>query len=155
MVKEKAAGKVQAAKDKTAGKDSAVKTPGAHTSAAAVRQGGVRQGGGFAPVAEPAKDAVKQTPPQKAAPARTGDRGIPKARVGTVVSNKMQKTVVVQITRQVQHHAYGKFIRKSSRFFAHDEANTCQIGDTVRIVETRPMSRLKRWKVKEIVTRAD
>ncbi len=82
------------------------------------------------------------------------DRGLPKSREGVVVSDKMDKTVVVAITRQVKHSTYGKYIRKTNKYFAHDKDETCSVGDLVRIVETRPLSKLKRWKVTEIITKA-
>jgi small subunit ribosomal protein S17 len=74
--------------------------------------------------------------------------------VGTVVSNKMQKTVVVEIARLVRHQAYDKRVRRKTRVKAHDETNACQEGDTVRLTETRPLSRDKRWRVVEILKRA-
>jgi small subunit ribosomal protein S17 len=74
--------------------------------------------------------------------------------VGTVVSNKMQKTIVVEIQRQVKHSLYKKYVLRSQRFKAHDEKNDAQIGDTVSIVESRPMSRDKRWALQKIVRRA-
>jgi small subunit ribosomal protein S17 len=77
-----------------------------------------------------------------------------KSRVGRVVSNKMDKTVVVEVEYRRRHPLYKKVMRKRRRFFAHDEANSCQEGDLVRIVETRPLSRKKRWRVAEIVERA-
>jgi small subunit ribosomal protein S17 len=82
-------------------------------------------------------------------------RGLQKSREGVVVSNKMTKTVIVAVVRQVKHEAYGKYIRKTSKHFAHDEKNECQIGDRVRIVETRPMSKMKRWKVESVLAKAD
>ncbi len=85
----------------------------------------------------------------------TEGRGLRKTREGVVVSNKMKKTVVVAVMRQVQHQAYGKYIRKTSKHYAHDEKNECQIGDRVRIVETRPLSKLKRWKVETVITKAE
>ena len=78
-----------------------------------------------------------------------------KVREGLVVSNKMKKTVVVAVTRQVQHATYGKYIRRTKKFMAHDENNQCNIGDRVRIEETTPLSKHKRWMIKEIVTKAD
>lgn len=84
----------------------------------------------------------------------TGERGLRKWREGVVVSNKMTKTVIVAVVRQVKHEAYGKYIRKTSTHFAHDEKNECQIGDRVRIVETRPMSKNKRWKVEAVLAKA-
>ena len=77
-----------------------------------------------------------------------------KTRVGLVVSDKMEKTVVVSIERRVQHPVYGKMVRRTKRLKAHDEANDAKTGDTVRIMETRPMSKDKRWRVVEIVERA-
>lgn len=80
-------------------------------------------------------------------------RGLSKSREGIVVSNKMDKTVTVAITRQVKHQQYGKYIKKTSKYFAHDERNECQVGDVVRIVETRPLSRMKRWRVQAILSK--
>lgn len=81
-------------------------------------------------------------------------RNLRKERIGQVVSNKMDKTITVQVSRKVKHPIYGKFIGKSSTFKAHDEENTCNIGDTVRIMETRPLSKLKRWRLVEVLERA-
>jgi small subunit ribosomal protein S17 len=77
------------------------------------------------------------------------ERGIKKSRVGVVVKDKMAKSIIVEVTRKVKHPLYGKYIKKRSRFMAHDEAGACRIGDKVRIVETRPLSRHKRWRVRE------
>jgi len=77
-----------------------------------------------------------------------------KVRQGTVVSDKMEKTVVVAIERRVPHPVYGKMVTKTKRLKAHDEANSAKVGDTVRIVETRPLSKDKRWRLLEIVERA-
>jgi small subunit ribosomal protein S17 len=77
-----------------------------------------------------------------------------KSRVGTVVSDKMQKTVVVAIERRVAHPTYGKMMTRTTRLKAHDEQNASKAGDTVRIVETRPLSKDKRWRVVEILERA-
>ena len=77
-----------------------------------------------------------------------------KERTGLVVSNKMDKSVVVEVLRRVRHPKYGKFVKKSSRFMAHDEKNECNIGDTVRIMETRPLSKNKCWRLVEILERA-
>ena len=71
-----------------------------------------------------------------------------------VVSNKMDKSIVVQIERQYRHAVYGKFVKKSNKFTAHDEKNECNIGDTVRIMETRPLSKSKNWRLVEIIERA-
>jgi small subunit ribosomal protein S17 len=78
-------------------------------------------------------------------------RGMKRQVVGTVVSDKMDKTVVVQVERLVQHRLYKKFIRRWSKFAAHDEKNECRVGDKVKITESRPLSRIKRWRVSEIV----
>jgi len=77
-----------------------------------------------------------------------------KERTGIVVSNKMQKSIVIEVQRKVRHPKYGKFVKRSSRFMAHDETNQCNIGDTVRIMETRPLSRNKCWRLVEILERA-
>jgi small subunit ribosomal protein S17 len=82
------------------------------------------------------------------------ERNLRKERIGVVASNKMDKTIVVVIERRTKHPIYGKFVKKSTRFFAHDENNECNIGDTVRIMETRPMSKNKRWRLVEIIERA-
>lgn len=79
----------------------------------------------------------------------------PRTLKGRVVSNKMQKTIVVSIQRQVRHEVYGKTVRKSTRLKAHDETNECRIGDTVMIQSCRPLSKDKSWKLLEILTRAD
>lgn len=76
-----------------------------------------------------------------------------KTRVGEVVSNKMEKTAVVAVTRLVRHPLYGRFVKKTSRFKVHDESNECQIGDVVRIMETRPISKDKRWRLIEVMKR--
>ncbi len=77
------------------------------------------------------------------------DRGLRKTRVGVVVSDRMDKSVIVEVTRTVMHPLYKKYIRKRSRFMAHDEENSYKRGDKVRISETRPLSRRKRWRVQE------
>ena len=81
-------------------------------------------------------------------------RNLRKERIGVVVSNKMQKSIVVEIERREKHPIYGKFIKKTSRFMAHDEKEECNIGDTVRIMETRPLSKRKCWRLVEIIERA-
>ena len=81
-------------------------------------------------------------------------RNLRKTRVGVVTSNKMQKTVTVLVERKVKHPLYGIFLRKSKKFAAHDETNDCNIGDTVKIMETKPMSKNKRWRIVEIIERA-
>jgi small subunit ribosomal protein S17 len=85
--------------------------------------------------------------------AQTVNRTSRKTRVGTVVSDKMDKTVVVSIERRVQHPVYGKMVRRTKRLKAHDELNDAKTGDTVRIMETRPLSKDKRWRRVEIVER--
>jgi small subunit ribosomal protein S17 len=82
------------------------------------------------------------------------ERNERKERVGKVVSNKMQKTITVAVDRKVKHPIYGKFVNRTSKFKAHDELNTAGIGDTVRITETRPLSKDKRWRLVEIVEKA-
>lgn len=79
------------------------------------------------------------------------DRGMRKVQVGKVVSDKMEKTVVVAIETLVRHPLYGKIIKRTKRFKAHDEENSCRIGDKVRVMETRPLSKEKRWRVIEIL----
>ena len=81
-------------------------------------------------------------------------RNLRKERIGVVVSNKMHKSIVVEIERREKHPIYGKFIKKTNRFMAHDEKNDCNIGDTVRIMETRPLSKRKCWRLVEIIERA-
>ena len=82
------------------------------------------------------------------------ERNLRKSRVGLVVSNKMDKTVVVKIRERVKHPLYGKIVNRTKKFKAHDEANQCGIGDTVRITETRPISKDKCWRVVEIIEKA-
>lgn len=77
-----------------------------------------------------------------------------KERTGLVVSHKMDKSIVVEVQRLMKHPKYGKFVKRSSRFMAHDEKNECNPGDTVRIMETRPLSRNKCWRLVEIIERA-
>lgn len=77
-----------------------------------------------------------------------------KERIGKVTSNKMQKTITVAVDRKVKHPIYGKFVNRTTKFKAHDEENTAGIGDTVRIMETRPLSKDKRWRLIEIVEKA-
>jgi len=81
-------------------------------------------------------------------------RNLRKERIGVVASNKMDKSIVVSIERRVKHPLYGKFVKKTSRFVAHDEKNSCNEGDTVRIMETRPLSKSKNWRLVEIIERA-
>jgi small subunit ribosomal protein S17 len=82
------------------------------------------------------------------------ERNDRKERIGKVVSNKMQKTITVTVDRKVKHPIYGKFVNKTTKFKAHDETNAAGIGDTVRIMETRPMSKDKRWRLVEILEKA-
>ena len=84
----------------------------------------------------------------------TTTRNRRKVRVGTVVSDRMDKTIVVSIERLVKHALYGRYVRRRSKFKVHDEKNECHIGDTVRFMETRPISKDKRWRFVEIVERA-
>ncbi len=81
-------------------------------------------------------------------------RNLRKERIGLVVSNKMDKSIVVRVERQFRHPVYGKFVKKTNKFIAHDEKNDCNIGDTVRIMETRPLSKNKNWRLVEIIERA-
>jgi small subunit ribosomal protein S17 len=76
-------------------------------------------------------------------------RGLRKIREGVVVSDKMDKSVIVEVSRTVLHPTYQKYVRKRTRFMAHDETNACKVGDKVRIVESRPLSRRKRWRIQE------
>ncbi len=99
-------------------------------------------------VQEPqAQEKPAQEPPEKT-------RNLRKERVGQVTSNKMDKSITVSITRRIKHPIYGKFMRKTTKFMAHDEKNDCKIGDTVRIMETRPLSKNKRWRLVEVIERA-
>ena len=82
------------------------------------------------------------------------ERNFRKIREGVVVSNKMEKSIVVEVGRKFKHSKYGKFLKKTSRFMAHDENQDCNIGDTVRIMETRPLSKNKCWRLVEIIERA-
>jgi small subunit ribosomal protein S17 len=81
-------------------------------------------------------------------------RNLRKERIGVVVSNKMEKSIVVAEKHKVKHEIYGKFVNKTSKYYAHDEKNDCNIGDTVKIMETRPLSKQKCWRVVEIIERA-
>ncbi|MCY1529926.1 30S ribosomal protein S17 [compost metagenome] len=82
------------------------------------------------------------------------ERQLRKTRTGLVVSNKMDKSVVVAVERKVKHAIYGKFVKKTTKFMAHDEKNECGIGDTVLIMETRPLSKNKNWRLVQILERA-
>ena len=81
-------------------------------------------------------------------------RNTRRERVGVVVSNSMEKSIVITVNQKVKHPIYGKFVNKTSRFMAHDEENSCNVGDTVKISETRPLSKNKRWRLIEIIERA-
>jgi small subunit ribosomal protein S17 len=82
------------------------------------------------------------------------ERNLRKERIGVVVSNKMDKSIVVAVKRKVKHPVYGKFVNRTKKLMAHDEKNSCKIGDTVRISETRPLSKNKAWRLVEIIERA-
>ena len=81
-------------------------------------------------------------------------RGGRQEKIGVVVSNRMNKTVIVEVERTVTHRLYHRYQKRTSRFYAHDEENRCQVGDQVRLVSTRPLSRLKRWRVGEVLKKA-
>lgn len=81
-------------------------------------------------------------------------RNLRKERIGVVMSNKMDKTIVVSVERKVKHPMYGKFVKTTKKFHAHDAENSCNPGDTVRIMETRPLSKTKKWRLVEILERA-
>jgi small subunit ribosomal protein S17 len=81
-------------------------------------------------------------------------RNLRKQKTGVVVSDKMDKTIAVMVERRLMHPIYGKFVKRSKKFFAHDEENTCKVGDKVRIMETRPLSKNKCWRLIEILERA-
>lgn len=82
------------------------------------------------------------------------ERNLRKERTGQVVSNKMDKTIVVEVLRKQKHHVYGKYIKRRSKFVAHDETNTAKVGDEVDIMETRPLSKQKNWRLVKIIERA-
>jgi small subunit ribosomal protein S17 len=82
------------------------------------------------------------------------ERNLRKEKVGTVVSNKMTKSITIAVNRKVKHPIYGKFMNKTTKFMAHDEKNEAGIGDTVRVAETRPLSKSKRWRLVEIIEKA-
>ncbi len=81
-------------------------------------------------------------------------RNLRKSRTGVVVSDKMDKTITVAVERRMRHAMYGKFVKKTKKYTAHDESNDCNMGDTVKIMETRPISKRKRWRLVEIIERA-
>lgn len=82
------------------------------------------------------------------------ERNLRKERIGVVVSDKMDKTIIVAVKIREKHHLYGKFVKKTTKFVAQDDKNECGIGDTVRIMETRPLSKTKNWRLVEIVEKA-
>jgi small subunit ribosomal protein S17 len=79
------------------------------------------------------------------------NRNLRKERTGLVVSNKMDKTIIIEVKRKVKHPIYGKFVNRTSKYYAHDETNSCNIGDKVLIMETRPLSKSKNWRLVEII----
>jgi len=89
------------------------------------------------------EQAARETAPAK--------RGLRKSRIGVVVSNKMSKTIVVAVERRVQDPLYKKYVRRTTKFMAHDEQNQCEIGDRVRIMETRPLSKRKNWRLVQVI----
>lgn len=82
------------------------------------------------------------------------ERNLRKTRIGVVSSNKMDKTVLVTVQRRLRHPLYGKFVKKSTKYMTHDEKNECTVGDVVRIMETRPLSKNKRWRLVEVIEKA-
>ena len=96
----------------------------------------------------------KQTQTKAAATDTTAARKTRRVLQGVVVSNKMDKSAVVAITSQVRHPQYGKFVRRTEKYVAHDETNQCTVGDVVKICETRPLSRTKRWRIQQVITKA-
>ena len=85
---------------------------------------------------------------------QTLTRNLRKTRIGIITSDKMEKTITVAVERRVRHPLYGKFMKKTKKYHAHDEENTARIGDRVRIMETRPLSKSKRWRLVEVIERA-
>ncbi len=82
------------------------------------------------------------------------ERNLRKTRVGVVTSNSMDKSITISVLRRLRHPIYGKFVKKTKKFMAHDEKNECTVGDTVRIMETRPLSKRKRWRLVEVIEKA-
>lgn len=82
------------------------------------------------------------------------ERNLRKTRIGVVSSNKMDKTVLVAVQRRLKHPLYGKFVKKTTKYMTHDEKNECTVGDLVRIMETRPLSKNKRWRLVEVIEKA-
>jgi len=85
---------------------------------------------------------------------KSAERNLRKTRTGVVRSNKMDKTITVTVERRVKHPIYGKFVKKTTSFHAHDEKNECTVGDIVKIMETRPLSKTKRWRLVEVIEKA-
>ena len=83
------------------------------------------------------------------------ERNLRKTRIGVVTSNKMTKTITVSVERKVKHPIYGKFLKKTTRFHAHDEKNICQIGDVVSIIESAPVSKTKKWRLREVIQKVE
>jgi small subunit ribosomal protein S17 len=137
----------KSAAKKTTAKKAAAKKPAAKTAAAKTAA---------AKAAEAKAPAKKAASKAKAKPARPAPASVPgrKERRGVVVSDAMDKTIVVRIDTVQKHERYGKVVRRSSKLHAHDEQNAAGVGDTVRIVETRPLSATKRWRLLEIIEKA-
>jgi small subunit ribosomal protein S17 len=104
---------------------------------------------GTAPV--PPETDVKPAPEAQAQQSGIPKRHLRKTRVGEVVSNKMDKTIVIAVVRRVPHPKFGKIVKRTKKLYAHDEENKCAVGDLVRVEETRPLSRLKRWRLVEVL----
>jgi small subunit ribosomal protein S17 len=140
----------KSATKKTTAKKSAAKKPAAKTAAAKTAAAKTAAAKSAAAKA-PAKKAAAKAKPARPAPARVPGR---KERRGVVVSDAMEKTIVVRIDTVRKHERYGKVVRRSSKLHAHDEQNAAGVGDVVRIVETRPLSATKRWRLLEIIEKA-
>ena len=97
------------------------------------------------------EETSTETTPATAAGTETAKRGLRKTRVGVVISNKMAKTAVIEIVTRVPHPKFRKIVKQSKKFYAHDEESKAQVGDLVRIMETRPLSKLKRWRLVEVL----
>jgi small subunit ribosomal protein S17 len=102
-------------------------------------------------MAEQDQTTVAQPPPLPAAGQAPGGRGSRKTRTGEVISSTMNKTIIVRTVTRVPHPKFGKIVKQQKKFYAHDEENKAKTGDTVRIMETRPLSKLKRWRLVEVV----
>jgi small subunit ribosomal protein S17 len=98
-----------------------------------------------------AEATENQTAPEASAPEQAPKRALRKTKIGEVVSSGMNKTIVVRTVTRVPHRRFGKIVKQMKKFYAHDEENTAKPGDTVRIMETRPLSKLKRWRLVEVV----